>query len=114
MLDGSFDIAPAIRDLAIELDVPRRRVRLLEDAVAALQAADVKPAGSTETSASSTRLSSPKSVGSGVAPLSSNQELIRVAQSAALLGVGVPAAKIERRWGIVLRSIAPDLADRQD
>ena len=62
MLDGSFDIAPAIRDLAIELDVPRRRVRLLEDAVAALQAADVKPAGSTETSASSTRLSSPKSV----------------------------------------------------
>jgi hypothetical protein len=37
--------------------------------------------------------------------LKPNQELIRVAQSATLLGVGVPAAKIERRWGIVLRSM---------
>ena len=50
----------------------------------------------------------------GVAPLSWSQARIRVAPSATLLGVGVPAAKIEQRWGIVLRSIAPDLADRQD
>lgn len=45
MLDGSFDIAPAIRDLAVELDVLRRRVRLLEDAVAALSAPAVEAGG---------------------------------------------------------------------
>lgn len=38
MLDGSFDVVPAIRDLAIELDVLRRRVRLLEDGVASISA----------------------------------------------------------------------------
>jgi hypothetical protein len=38
MLDGSFDVVPAVRDLAIELDVLRRRVRLLEDAVASMSA----------------------------------------------------------------------------
>ena len=38
MLDGSFDVVTAIRDLAVELDVLRRRVRLLEDAVAVLSA----------------------------------------------------------------------------
>lgn len=51
MLDGSFDVVTAIRDLAVELDVLRRRVRLLEDAVAGLQAAE--PAGEEPTSAGS-------------------------------------------------------------
>ena len=48
MLDGSFDVVTAIRDLAVELDVLRRRVRLLEDAVAVLQTAAPKSGGSTE------------------------------------------------------------------
>lgn len=62
-------------------------VRLLEEIVALVDGAEPQLEGEP-----------------GAAPLSSNQELIRVAQSATLLGVGVPAAKIEQRWGIVLRS----------
>jgi hypothetical protein len=45
MLDGSFDVVPAVRGLAVELDVLRRRVRLLEDAVAALSKPAVDAGG---------------------------------------------------------------------